>query len=207
MRVKIPSLLLITDSRRYADEHLFAVLEEALSNGLDAVLLREKELSSAKLLALASKLREITAHFGAQLYIHSQADIAAAVNADGVHLASGDITNIQAVRGWLNDAGKTVSVSCHNRQELELAGRCGADFVFLSPVFATASHPGAPTIDLKGFRSLAARTKLPVMALGGINCDNCKHLEGSRLAVIDGILAAEDAGMAARVLSAAVPKP
>jgi len=200
VRVKLPSLILITDSSRYSDELLFAALEPALTHGVDAVLLREKGLTSAKLLALASRLRELTSAFGAALYIHTQADIANAVDADGVHVGSGDITNIPAIRRWLDNPEKTVSVSCHTAQELQLAEQYGADFIFLSPVFPTQSHPGSPHLSVKGFNTMASMTKLPVIALGGIDSRNCGELKGRRMAVIGAILGAGDPGKAAKVL-------
>ncbi|ATX78658.1 thiamine-phosphate diphosphorylase [Mariprofundus aestuarium] len=204
MRVKLPSLIVITDSSRYSDELLFAALEQALAHGVDAVLLREKALTSAKLLALASRLRELTTAFGVALYIHTQADIANAVDADGVHVGSGDVTNIPAIRRWLNNPEKTVSVSCHTAQELQLAEQHGADFVFLSPVFPTQSHPGSPHLGVKGFNTMASTTKLPVVALGGIDSSNCGELKGRRVAVIGAILGAEDPGKAAKALHKAI---
>ncbi|ATX83000.1 thiamine-phosphate diphosphorylase [Mariprofundus ferrinatatus] len=203
MRADIPSLILITDCNRFPEDHLLEAVEPALKGGVDAVLLREKGLSSAKLLALASGLRAATAAHGARLYIHTQADIAGAVGADGVHVASGDIGNIPAIRRWLNDPQKTVSASCHNEQELKLAGDNGADFILLSPVFPTLSHPDAPHLGVKRFNALAAQSTLPVVALGGIDTGNCLELKGHSMAVIGAILAAGDPAAAARTLTAA----
>ena len=197
MRVKIPSLTLITDSSRYPDDLLFSVLEKTLSHGVDAVLLREKQLSSAKLLALASRLRELTSAYEAAFYIHTQADIAVAVDADGVHLASGDMSNIPGIRGWLNDANKTVSVSCHSLTEIRMAEQHGADFLFLSPVFPTASHPGAAHLGADTFIDLAAQSSLPVLALGGIDEENCQEIRGHGIAVISALLAADDPAVTA----------
>lgn len=194
MRERVPSLILITDCNRYPEERLLEQLEPALQAGLDAVLLREKALSSAKLLALASKLRAMTAAHGARLYIHTQADIAAAVDADGVHVASGDISNIPAIRHWLSDSSKTVSASCHSAEELADAVACGADFALLSPVFPTQSHPGEPHLGLDRFNRLADTAGLPVVALGGIDAGNRERLAGRSIAVIGAILDAGDAG-------------
>jgi thiamine-phosphate pyrophosphorylase len=53
--------------------------------------------------------------------------------------------------------------------EIRAAERAGADLLFLSPVFATSSHPGARPLGLARFAWLARRTPLPVLALGGMN--------------------------------------
>jgi len=192
-----PRLTLITDMSRLSSAAFFEVVEQALSAGVDAVLVREKTLTSAKLLALASRLRSMTRTHQAQLIIHTQADIAAAVDADGVHLASGDIKNIASARLWLSDPNASVSVSCHNAEELEWAHIMGADYAMLSPVFPTRSHPGAPHLGLDTFQSLADAAKLPIIALGGISPDNCMALQGYPMAVIGALLQADDPKFAA----------
>ncbi|MDQ6992803.1 MAG: thiamine phosphate synthase [Mariprofundus sp.] len=193
-------MTLITDSSRYSGELFFSQIEQALSNGLDAVLVREKSLTSAKLLALASRLREMTRLHQAQLIIHSQADIAEAVDADGVHLSSADLGTVPLIRSWLNNPDRTISVSCHQAQELDLAAQAGADYAMLSPAFPTASHPGAPCLGVETFRRIASQAKLPVVALGGIHCANCSTLNWPNIAVISAILASHDAGAATRAL-------
>jgi len=203
MQPAVPALTLITATDRYPGEAFFDAVKLALSAGVDAVLIREKQLTSARLLALASRLRQMTYDYQARLIIHSQADIALAVDADGVHLASADIRSVPDVRRWLADAGKTVSVSCHNAGELQLAAESGADYATLSPVFATKSHPGAPHLGVDAFHALASAALLPVIALGGIGAENCKQLQAAGIAVIGAILDAEDPRLAVQRLRAA----
>jgi len=200
MLVVPPALTLITDTSRYSGDAFFDILEQALTAGVDAVLVRETALSSARLLVLAARLREMTQTHDARLIIHSQADIAEAVDADGVHLSARDIGSISAVRGWLNDPAKTVSASCHHARELSLAAEAGADFAMLSPVFPTATHAGAPCLGIADFRRLADQALLPVVALGGITTHNCAELNWPHLAVISAILSAEAPAAATRTL-------
>lgn len=201
MRVNPPSLTLITDTSRYSGEPFFEACDQALANGVDAILVREKELTSAKLLALASRLRELTRRHQARLIIHTQVDIAHAVDADGVHVASSDISTVPAIRSWLNNPDMSISASCHNAEELAQAQQTGADFAMLAPVFPTQSHPGTPSLGIKAFQTLATQAGIPVVALGGITIENHQQLASSNLAVISAILGAENAGKAARILS------
>lgn len=201
-----PVLMQITDISRYHGEPFFESLEQALAAGVDAVLLREKQLDSAKLLALASRLRVITRKRGARLIIHSQADIAEAVDADGVHLASPAITHAPALREWLNDRSKTVSTSCHHAADLALSADAGVDYALLSPVFPTASHPGAPSLGVAGFYQLAGGVPLPVVALGGITPENAGELNWPHVAVISAILGSGDAAAAAGSLRRCLPR-
>jgi len=193
-------LLLITDSKRFENNQaMLKVLEQGLQGGVDTILLREKALDSAKLLALASHVRLLTQQYGAKLMIHSQADIAQAVNADGVHLDSSSIAEIRKIKGWLNN-DMLLSASCHNEKELTQAEHQDADFVLLSPVFPTQSHPGAPSLGAEKFLSLAQKVTIPVVALGGIDKNNKHQLKGIGLATMGGILDAKDPMQAAQVL-------
>ena len=201
MRVIPPLLTVITDTGRYSGEPFFAACDQALANGADAILVREKELTSAKLLALASRLRDITRSYQARLIIHTQADIAQAVDADGVHVASGDISTIPAIRSWLNKPEMSISASCHNAEELAQAQQSGADFAMLAPVFPTQSHPGAPSLGVEAFQRLAAQADIPIIALGGITTGNHQKLASHKFAVISAILGAEHPARAAQLLS------
>jgi len=170
---------------------------------VDAILIREKHLTSARLLALASRLRQMTHDAQARLIIHTQVDVALAIDADGVHLSSADIASVNTVRRWLAAPEKTVSVSCHSAVELQQACDNGADFAMLSPVFATTCHPGSACLGVDQFNALAAATPLPVVALGGIDSDHCTALHGRRMAVISALFTATDAARTAQQLLAA----
>ena len=197
---RAPRLLLLTDRSRFDGEDFFARVEAALRGGADAVLAREKQMDSARLLAFCSRLRMLTDQHGARLFVHTQADVAQAVGADGVHVAAADIGEIAIMRRWLADADMTISASCHDADELKRAAASGADFALLSPVFATPSHPGAPHLGVKRFCELAEAAPLPVVALGGISPENRAKLAAYPVAVISAILAAADPGRAARML-------
>ncbi|MDQ6981112.1 MAG: thiamine phosphate synthase [Ghiorsea sp.] len=193
-------LLLLSDSKRFTTQQtMLDCMEQAIQGGVDTIVLREKHLDSAKLLSLASKLRIITNKYNTRLMIHSQADIAKAVGADGVHVDAKSIPEITDIKIWLG-AGFLVSASCHNTQELADAEQQGVDFALLSPVFPTQSHPGAPTLGADKFLSLAAHVHMPVIALGGIEPDVLKHLQGHGVATMGGILNAQDPKQAATLL-------
>lgn len=61
-----------------------------------------------------------------------------------------------------------LSMSCHSLAELELAQRIGVDFVCLSPVKPTQSHPNANAMGWDRFQSLLKSINVPVYALGGM---------------------------------------
>ena len=75
-------------------------------------------------------------------------------------------------------AGRTgmVTASAHGPGDLVRAVRRRADGVFLSPVFATASHPGAPALGVVRWAAMACRQTKPVFALGGIAAATVRRL-------------------------------
>lgn len=199
-----PQLILITDSSRLPGTALLEQIDLALQGGVDTVLMREKQLDSAKALALASSLRSLTHTHQARLIIHSFADIALAVGADGVHLPSNEMATIPALRLWLiqNDAPSdmAISVSCHHADDLAQAAAFGVDFALLSPVFETASHPGEPCLGIYAFHTLADPAACPIVALGGIDTHNRYVLPHHGVAVISALLMADDARGTAQLL-------
>ena len=69
-----------------------------------------------------------------------------------------------------------LTVAAHGRAGLARARRLGADAVLLSPVFPTASHPGAPSLGPCRWAALARRAGRPALALGGIDGGNAGRL-------------------------------
>jgi len=69
------------------------------------------------------------------------------------------------------DGIRLLAASCHDREELLQAAALGADFVVLSPVLPTQSHPGAPTLGWERFAELCLDLPMPVYALGGMRTD------------------------------------
>ena len=61
-----------------------------------------------------------------------------------------------------------MGASCHNAAELAHAEGIGVDFVVLSPIKPTSSHPDAEPLTWKGFAKLTRETNVPVYALGGM---------------------------------------
>ena len=69
-----------------------------------------------------------------------------------------------------------VTAAAHGRRALLQAFARGADLVFLSPVFATASHPGARTLGAVRFGLAARGAPGPVVALGGMTAARARRL-------------------------------
>jgi len=107
--------------------------------------------------------------------------LAAAIGAAGIHLPEGLLRSgrLAPLLGWARRRRILVTAACHDRAALALARRLGLGAALLSPVFATASHPGAPVLGALRFAAWCRRAGLPVLALGGITAVTARRLAGS----------------------------
>jgi thiamine-phosphate pyrophosphorylase len=108
----------------------------------------------------------------AALIVAGRVDLALAAHADGVHLPERGLSP-EAVASLLTRARAArpmaIGRSCHDRAGLLVAAAQGADWAFLSPVFAPHSKPAtSPRLGLDGFAAAIAGLTLPVVALGGL---------------------------------------
>lgn len=195
-------LYLVTDRHQTGGRPLDVVVREALSGGVRAVQLREKDLPVRELFRWAEKLRSLTAEFGARLLINDRVDVCMAVGADGVHRRA-DSLPIPAVRRILGPE-RLIGQSVHSASETVEAQREGADFVVLGPIYDTPSKRamGKP-LGLSEIRSAAVQVVMPIFAIGGIRSDRIQEVirSGARgVAVISALLKAPNPREAAEVL-------
>lgn len=157
-------------------EALLQAVERECAAGVDWIQLREKNLAARDLEVLASRVLKHMREFEPRpkLLLHSRADVAVAVGADGVHLASGaQALSAGEVRALWPAA--LIGVSCHELEEVALAEAQGADFAVFGPVFEKSGLPnqhGLERLRDACHRSAAARPPLPVLALGGVTAEN-----------------------------------
>ena len=173
-------LCYITDRTRFPGDEatrqhvLLEKIAEASRAGVDLIQLREKDLSSRRLEALAHAavraVRENTGGLATRLLINSRNDIALACGADGVHLRSEDISPLDVRKIWTeakNFSRPLVSVSCHTVAGVASAASAGADFAVFAPVFEKKDSATTKAAGLDQLRE-ACRQKIPVLALGGV---------------------------------------
>ncbi|HUI45881.1 MAG TPA: thiamine phosphate synthase [Nitrospirota bacterium] len=186
-------LYLITD-RKQIKMPLPVAVRHALSGGVKAIQVREKDLPVRELLSLSQELRVLTKEFGAKLFINDQVDIAVAVEADGVHLGHQSMPS-PAVRKIVGNK-MLIGVSTHNIDEARAADSEGADFITFGPIFETPSKSkmGNP-LGLEALKDVKRAVNIPIFALGGIHGRNIGHVLWSGaygVAMISAIFGAED---------------
>jgi 8-oxo-dGTP diphosphatase len=144
-----------------------ARLQATTEAGARLLLLRSKRLAGDALVSVVADARERCRNTGARLLLSDHPRLARELGLDGVHLSSAELRRLATPRAGL-PSSMWLGASCHDAEELALAERAGCDYVSLSPVQPTASHPGVAVLGWQRFEDLARSTPLPVFALGGM---------------------------------------
>ncbi len=193
----IPKLLVITDWS-LGEPALFSKLEAALGAGVPSAVQHRNPLATARdYFEQGVRLKALCERSGTPLFVSARLDVALAL---GVHLHLPAWALRPAdVRAAL-PRGRWISAAVHDEHQARDAA--GADLALVSPVFPTASKPGAPPLGPGGFSRLRSLLDCPAFALGGVGVENAAGLP--RAAVISAVLGAADPARAVRALAAAL---
>jgi 8-oxo-dGTP diphosphatase len=165
--LRLPSVYAITNAGEAGAESFLQKLPAALDAGVRLIQVRENGLHGEALRGFAAEVVRQAHARGARVVVNGDVALAEAVGADGVHLRAA-----QLMAATSRPAGALCGASCHNRAELLHAAELQLDFVVLSPVKRTLSHPDVPALGWPAFAEMAAGLPLPVYALGGMTTDD-----------------------------------
>ena len=199
---------LVTDAELSGDRSTIEIVEGAIRGGVDVVQLREKGTSARDRYELGATLRDLTREADVPLVVNDRIDLAAAIDADGVHLGDDDLP-IDVARDRLGEdavVGRSVSTPEAARR----AERRGADYLGVGAVYGTTSKetdPEQSNVGLERVRAIREATDLPFVGIGGVTPENARGVVeagADGVAVISAITAADDPEAATRRLGAAV---
>jgi len=162
----LPSIYAISNVKKYGEAEFLQRLKVALDKGVRLVQLRESEMPPKQLESLARRVVALAHEHDARVLINADATLARRVGADGVHLTSRQLLHARERPGT-----KWWAASCHNVAELAQAAELEADFVVLSPVLPTSTHPEAKGMGWDRFAEYVSAYPVPVYALGGMKLE------------------------------------
>ena len=178
----LPDKYMITDDYAKTTEYM-ETIKHAVRNGVRLIQLRANHLCDEDYLALARQMLAMQKP-GVSILLNTSPEIFAQTDAAGLHLNSRRLMQAQARPLSQN---KLLSASVHNKQELQQAKQVGVDFMVVSPVLPTPSHPHAEALGWAGFAELLGDANCPVYALGGMTSETmaiAKELGGQGIAGI-----------------------
>lgn len=203
MKLDSKSLLLyaITDRTWLKEKTLSEAVEEAILGGATFLQLREKDLNYHEFLKIAKEVKFVTDKYNIPFVINDNVDIAAEIDADGVHIGQGD-EEIKIAREKLG-RNKIIGLSAGTVEEALKAEQKGADYIGVGAVFNTSTKLDADIVSFETLEKICKAVKIPVVAIGGISKDNVLELTGTGIAgisVISAIFAQENIKNAASEL-------
>lgn len=191
-------LYLVTNSDNFNSEDDFLdAVASALKGGVDILQFREKNMSAKKMVELGRKIKQLCLQYDVTLIVNDRVDIAAILEADGVHLGQDDL-DVKSAREILKD--KIVGVSTHAPDQALKAVEDGADYIGVGPVFATPTKEGRIPVGLDYVKWASKNIDIPAFAIGGINEDNISKVikaGAKRVAVVRAIINADSPQKAA----------
>ncbi len=199
------SLYLVTDRRLMSTSTLEEAVGQAIAGGVTLVQLREKDASSLEFYEMAVKVKQVTDRHNIPLIIDDRADIAAAVDAAGVHVGQSDIP-ARRVRSVIGK-DKILGVSASTLDEAVQAQRDGADYLGVGAMFATKTKTDATVVSMEELKKIREAVSLPIVAIGGINGKMLPLLEGTGIdgvAVVSALMASNSITAEAEKLKRAV---
>ncbi|MBL1433569.1 MAG: Nudix family hydrolase [Gammaproteobacteria bacterium] len=164
------------------EKDFYSQLDIFLSkNSISLLQFRAKNLSESIYKIQASNVVARCAEHNVTVMLNAEPAWAETVGDAGLHLPSQRLMSSDS-RPVAKD--RWLSASCHSAEELEHAERIGVDFVFLSPVLPTQSHPGAKVLGWEVLEGLVSKANIPVYALGGMTT---RHLDQAQQLGCQGI--------------------
>jgi len=160
-------------------------VEEACRAGIRWIQLRMKEASDVVFRETALAAKAICEARGSVLIINDRVEVAAAIDAHGVHLGQEDMPVSEARR--LLGEGKIIGGTANTLEDVRGHYLAGADYVGLGPYRYTKTKKNlSPILGLEGYRRIMGRLEeegmaVPVIGIGGIGVEDVLPLLGTGL--------------------------
>ena len=167
--LNFPDKYMITGQFESFNE-LFEKVNAALEKGVSLVQFRAHQLNFDDYFNYAKKLNDLCSNNNARILLNTPfakfTEYQAHKFSDGIHLTAKELNSY-----FINRTPQQfiLSASVHNIEEVECAIKCDCDFVVVSPVKETSTHPDATVLGWEKFRMLSEKATMPVYALGGMS--------------------------------------
>jgi thiamine-phosphate pyrophosphorylase len=195
------SLYVILDKETCSLPDLARAAEQIILGGADIIQLRDKVSDTKTFFSTALAVRKVTAHFKIPLIINDRADLAADIDADGVHLGQDDLP--LDIARTLMGKGKIIGCSTHSLEQALKAQADGADYIAVGPIFSTPTKPDYKAVGLDLIKEVKEKIIVPLVAIGGIGGNNMPEVlsRGAKIvAVVRAAVAQKDISAAVKNL-------
>lgn len=173
-RPKLRGLYVIIDPLVTNGRDPLQIAQWCLDGGASVVQLRDKSTDKGESHSLAHNLKLMCDDKSALFIVNDHADLAATVEADGVHVGQTDLS-VYAARSVLSPQ-QIVGRSNHTLQEVLETDRQGADYIAVGAMYPTRAKDQPIVGGTKLLRQVKEVTTTPVVAIGGITEDRVREV-------------------------------
>ena len=200
---------------RSADWRLYAILDlgyvaesdrvatalKLIAGGADVLQLRAKGRDLGEIRDVAKEIFPICRVAGVPFIINDYPELAAELDADGVHIGQDD-GPLAAAREVVG-SGKIIGRSTHSLAQARAALDEGFDYIGFGPLFPTPTKLGRPSIGLADIAAMQSDvgSRIPAFCIGGIKRANLPEVVAAgarRVVIVSDLLTAEDVEFATR---------
>ena len=186
------ALYTVTDCRWLRkDEKIASKVEQAILGGATIIQLREKDADRQSFVDDGIMCLRVCRSYRIPLIINDDISIAKEIGADGVHLGQDDMSAKEARVIFKGIIG----VSAHSESEARKAYDDGADYIGCGAVFPTSTKSDTDSLGIDGLKKISSVSRLPIVAIGGIDETNAYLLRDTGIcgiAVVSAIFSKED---------------
>ena len=175
-------LYLVTNRYQDSLETFLKKVEQACQSGVTMVQLREKQLTTNQYYELAKIVKQITDTYQVPLIIDDRLDVCLAVDAAGLHIGDDELP-VSVARQVLGTE-KILGVTAKTVKRALEAEKSGADYLGTGAIFPTTTKENAPITLISTLKDICQAVDIPVVAIGGLTCENIHQLSGTDIAGI-----------------------
>ena len=196
------SVYLVTDPELAGARGVVGTVRAAVAGGATLVQLRDPHAKTRALVETARAIVAVTRPARVAFIVNDRVDVALAAGADGVHVGQADMAAADARA--LIGPDLILGLSITGEADLAAADLAGVDYLGVGPIYASPTKPdAAPPMAIGGLAAIAAKARLPIVAIGGLHAGNAAAAAAAGadgVAVVSAICAAPDPEAAAREL-------
>ena len=166
-------IYLISPNKIYSQ--FYQDLKKVLKTGKVGLFqLRLKKYSIKQKIIIGKKIHQICKKYDVKFLVNDDPILSKKLNADGCHLGQKDM-NITEARKIVGN--KIIGITCHNSINLAKAAiKDKADYIAFGAFFSTKTKKVKYKATPKILNKVKKITKIPIVAIGGINISNYKKL-------------------------------
>lgn len=176
-------MYLITNRNLCSEQEYFERIKEACINGVDNIIIREKDLTDEEVKMIYDKISSslpVEVRKKTSILLNSKFKVYEETDCDGIHLPFW-LFKERLQEGYDFNIGKQIGLSLHSAEEVsemeELCSKYGVkvSYITLSHIYETKCKEGLKPRGLELLKKGGKLTKVKVVALGGIDSSNAKE--------------------------------